>query len=207
MPINGELVYSHTAIILRRGDEFFHALTKNRYSSHADIDPNELNVKQIGTEHMWPLLPQDFTRAPNPLPANSYVKTPSLIDYNEETAARSPPSDLLLQEARICEILRKNPQSNIAEYLDCVVNGNRISGLCFVKYDASLATLVNQKVRGDFRLNKDRYLKGIEAGIRHLHELNLVHNDLNPSNLMNDHDNFPRIIDFDSCQKNRSAAG
>lgn len=57
---DGELVYSHTAIILRRGDEFFHAHT-NRYSSHADIDPNELNVKQIRIEHVWPLLPQDFS--------------------------------------------------------------------------------------------------------------------------------------------------
>lgn len=102
--------------------------------------------------------------APNPLPANSYVKTPSLIDYNEETAARSPPSDLLLEEARICEILRKNPHPNIAEYLGCVVNGNRISGLCFVKYNATLATLVNQKIRGDFRLDKDRYLKKYWSG-------------------------------------------
>lgn len=39
-------------------------------------------------------------------------------------------------------------------------------------------------------------MKGIEAGIQHLHKLVLVHNDLNPSNIMIDAENGPRIIDF-----------
>ena len=47
----------------------------------------------------------------------------------------------------------------------------------------------------------------MKRGVRHLHELNLVHNDLNPSNLMIDHDNVPRIIDFDSCQKTGQPLG
>lgn len=68
-----------------------------------------------------------------------------------------------------------------------------------MKYDMALATLVDQKDHGDIQLDKTRFLNSIEAGIRHLHKLNLVNNDLNPSNLMIDHDNVPRIIEFDSC--------
>lgn len=43
-------------------------------------------------------------------------------------------------------------------------------------------------------------LNGIEAGVRHLHKLGLVHNDLSPSNIMIDAEKVPRIIDFHSCQ-------
>ena len=50
-----------------------------------------------------------------------------------------------------------------------------------------------------------KVLQGIENGIRHLHELNLVHNDLNPSNVMLLHDDTPVIIDFDSCRQIRQS--
>jgi len=42
-------------------------------------------------------------------------------------------------------------------------------------------------------------LAGIESGIRHLHSLGLVHNDINPRNIMMDHDKAV-IIDFGSCR-------
>lgn len=52
------------------------------------------------------------------------------------------------------------------------------------------------------RITKEKasdYLRGIERGIRHMHSLNLVHNDINLSNIMITQDHVPVIIDFDSC--------
>lgn len=39
-------------------------------------------------------------------------------------------------------------------------------------------------------------------GIRHLHSLGIIHNDINPANMMFDtcNGNTPVIIDFDSCR-------
>lgn len=111
------------------------------------------------------------------------------------------PSNILLEEAQICEILRKNPHPNIVEYLGCVVHANRISGLCLVKYNATLATLVKQMPHKIDQIGRISLLSGIEAGIRHLHKLGLVHNDVNPSNIMIDAEDVPRIIDFNSCQE------
>jgi len=65
--------------------------------------------------------------------------------------------------------------------------------------------IVNPKNRGkrafisDGRLLKKLDLNGIEKGIQHLHSLGLVHNDINPSNIMLDKDVLV-IIDFDSCR-------
>lgn len=39
----------------------------------------------------------------------------------------------------------------------------------------------------------------IEQGIRHLHSLGRIHNDLNPSNIMITEDDVPVIIDFDTA--------
>jgi serine/threonine protein kinase len=44
-------------------------------------------------------------------------------------------------------------------------------------------------------------LSGILAGIRRLHSLGLVHNDITPSNIMFDDDGTPVLIDFDSCRQ------
>ncbi|KAL3962996.1 hypothetical protein ACCO45_004519 [Purpureocillium lilacinum] len=57
------------------------------------------------------------------------------------------------------------------------------------------------------RQTTKRYLSGIEAGIKHLHSLGSVHNDINPSNIMISDDDAAVIIDFDSCVKIGGRAG
>lgn len=124
---NGDLTYFKTDIILRNGDEFFFADTKNRYKNDADIPLNELDIESIKIDHIWPLFPQDLTMAPIPLPINSYFKPSPLIFYEKNYATTSSPSDLLLEEARTCEILRKNPHPNIVEDLGCKSNHGPLS--------------------------------------------------------------------------------
>ncbi|CAG8905892.1 unnamed protein product [Penicillium egyptiacum] len=53
-----------------------------------------------------------------------------------------------------------------------------------------------REVREDY----SRVLTDIESGLRHLHSLGLVHNDLNPSNIMVA-DDKAIIIDVGSCRK------
>jgi len=52
----------------------------------------------------------------------------------------------------------------------------------------------------------DHYLEGIASGVGHMHSLGLIHNDIDPSNIMITEDDSPVVIDFDSClpfQKDR----
>jgi serine/threonine protein kinase len=78
-----------------------------------------------------------------------------------------------------------------------------------VKYRETTHQRLNPRHSGKGRFNYikvksplrgcEGFLSGVESGIRHLHSIGLVHNDLNPANIMlDDHEN-PFIIDFDSC--------
>lgn len=194
--VGEDLAYSHTAVIFRDGDEFYYAHTKRRYQSSDQIDPNNLELHPIPIEDIWPPFSCDLTPAPDPVPEDCYIKRPSLVCYNETDNVRL--SDLLLEEARTCEILKKHPHPNIAQYMGCVVQDGRITGLCFFKYDTTLAVRLNDL---DRPVHQDKCCNAIKRGIEHLHSLGIIHNDLNPYNIMLKSDDTPVIIDFDSCRR------
>ena len=77
-----------------------------------------------------------FTLAPSPLPPDSYFKQPSLLYYGD-TPASLEPGRQVLAEVEVCEVLRRHPHPNIAQYLGCVTENGRAMGLCFKKYDLS----------------------------------------------------------------------
>jgi serine/threonine protein kinase len=203
MDMGDDFEYSHTTVILRRGDEFFYARTIRRYRSSSEISSHDLDLHPIPAADIWPVFSTDLTRAPDPLPADCYVKRPSLLHYADMTF-RSQLSNLLLQEARTCELLRKNPHPNIAQYLGCIIHNNRITGLCFVRYSMTLAHGLNDNAHP---LQREIILNGIALGIEHLHGLGIIHNDVNPSNIMLKSDDTPVIIDFDSSLREGEKLG
>ncbi|KAH8164427.1 hypothetical protein CIB48_g3816 [Xylaria polymorpha] len=184
--------YSH-CVLVGPGDEYYYAKYSEQLNPK-EIDIKKLNIIRIPPEHIWPLADPKFTQAPEPLPATCYYKRPNLLGY------KGTDNDhhyflKILNEAEVCEILRNHPHPNIARYIGCIIKDGRIKGLAFDKYPVTLYDMLENMTPFD----KDRCMSGIEAGVRHLHDLGLVHNDLNPANIMMDGDN-PIIIDFDSCK-------
>ncbi|KAJ8123343.1 hypothetical protein ONZ43_g684 [Nemania bipapillata] len=199
----GDLVFDHKKFILRRtrDNQYFYSRTLKRISSPSATDLEELELIEIPTDHIWPIFKAGLTAAAQPLPSKTYIKRPSLIDYGD-TPASYKLSDQILNEAEVCEILMEHPHPNIAHYLGCIVEDGRITGLCFVEYDMTLS----EAMKHDISLDKERFLQGIENGVSHLHGLGLIHNDLNPHNIMIQ-DGNPVIIDFDSCKKEGQELG
>ncbi|KAI1735315.1 kinase-like domain-containing protein [Xylaria scruposa] len=190
-----DYVYHHSQVILRGpNDEYFYAKYPERLERH-EIDIKKLNIVRIPPEHIWPLADPKFTQAPEPLPATCYHKIPELLAYQNPEDDHDFLPRTILNEAEACELLRKHPHPNIARYLGCVVRDGRIKGLGFEKYPVTLDKLLEDGTPFD----KDRCMRGVEAGVQHMHDLGLVHNDLNPTNIMIDGGN-PVIIDFDSCK-------
>lgn len=163
--------------------------------SASEVDLVKLNPIPILASQIWPSFPTHFSRAPEPLPQNCYVKRPGLLYYSG-TETSTDLSSLLLKEAHVCEILRAYPHPNIAQYLGCIVENGKITGLCFVKYGK---TLSERMAMGCHPVDTDAFFRGIENGIRHLHSLGLIHCDLNPTNILTNGDT-PVIGAFDSCQ-------
>jgi len=111
---DGDLVFSHTKIILREGDQYYYTSTSRRYPDDGKADLQGLDIVPIQASHIWPPFQAQLGRAPEPLPQDYYVKQPRLIDYISTSTGFG---DLLLHEAEVCEILRASPHPNIAQYL------------------------------------------------------------------------------------------
>jgi serine/threonine protein kinase len=165
--------------------------------------PSTLIIKlvEIPTDDLWPIFDPKFTRASQSPPADIYIKRPSILMYGDIPASGKL-THQVLNEVEVCETLRKNPHPNIAQYLVCTVEDNRITGLCLVRYDITLS----DKLKLGASIDVNRCLQGIRRGVEHLHGLGLVHTDLNPTNIMMDGDE-PIIIDFDSCRRQGQELG
>ena len=88
----------------------------------------------------------------------------------------------------ICERIRQNPHINLASYHGCMIKDGRVRAICYSGYSLTLEQCVNPEgcSKKAFRYgkyplpNRSRVIHDIYEGIRHLHTLGLIHNDLKP---------------------------
>ena len=209
--IDGQYECTGTLAVYRFGDDIFHMFSKSRYQDPTDIRIEEsVATIKIPLSAYCPLFKSIFNICPDALFSDCYVKRPSLISYDRIRDSTNPRqiSDDVLAEVEICELLKQHPHPNIACYLGCQVREGRITGICFAKYQKTLMRAVNpgSHMKRRFRYDNgaledvENCLKGVEEGIRHLHSLGLVHNDINPANIMFEENGIPVIIDFGSCR-------
>ncbi|KAL4061768.1 kinase-like domain-containing protein [Scleroderma citrinum] len=108
------------------------------------------------------------------------------------------------RDATMYETLRRSPHKNIAVYYGCVREGNHhFSGICMKRYRITLFEVMHAHMN-EQKLNPERIseiIEGVHAGLRHIHSLGYVHNDVTPTNIMIDEDGHPVLIDFDACRK------
>ncbi|UKZ61447.1 uncharacterized protein TrAtP1_002712 [Trichoderma atroviride] len=209
--VDGQYQFTGTLVVYRDDNNIYHGFSKGRHVSPSDIRREHLSHSiLIPVSAYMPLFPANFLRASDPLPCDIFAKRPLLTSYDRYHQGPQPNciADNVLREAEICELLRKNPHPNIAEYIGCQVADGKIMSICFAKYDQTLMQAVNPHhySKRMFRANRQglesylHVLEGVERGLRHLHKLGIIHNDINPSNIMLK-GNVPVIIDFGSCQK------
>ncbi|KAK5105684.1 hypothetical protein LTR62_002371 [Meristemomyces frigidus] len=126
-----------------------------------------------------------------------YIKRPKLLclDNLEETALLPK---MLVEEACVLEFLKPYGHRSLVRYHGCILKRGRIAGIALEKYDIILQYRFEDDPRA---LDITACMRGIRAGIEHLHSLELAHNDLNPMNIALDKDDHPIILDFGSCRK------
>jgi serine/threonine protein kinase len=186
---------------LRQGKQYFSAKVEDRSFQPTDLNTASLDITPIPSEHFCPKIEHNITEVLNVRP-NTYIKRPSLIYWGLSDTNPTWHGEIVLQEAEVCEVLKRNPHPNIAQYYGCLVEAERIIGLCFVKYNST----ISKRLIGSSLAEREAYMEGIECGVFHLHQLGLIHNDLNPNNILMDGD-VPFIIDFDSCRRKGEKLG
>jgi serine/threonine protein kinase len=199
---NGKLQFCWQNFYVRHEGNIHYGTWDDR--STKPTHPSQLrNLKRIKTEDIGPEVQETWAVT---LEQNCHFKAPGLNDLHDPGL-----EDTIRREVEINEILRRDPHPNIATYYGCREKNGHVTGLCFKRYKATMY----QRVNPDY-LNKDDFrssarlqvndavrngLVGILDAIKHLHSLGLVHNDLNPSNIMFDELDVPVIIDFGSCRR------
>lgn len=203
-------LFTYSIVVYSEGSQIFTARTRARLNRKNDLESSELEqVALIPKYAFQPAFSERFTRAIST--DQSFVKRPCLSSYS--TIGVSPDTSVaeeLLQEVEVCEMLRRHPHPNIAVYNGCEIEEGRITGLCFQKYTESLQRRLNPGHLGKRALAASsqhldhewcsRVIKGVKDAIYHLHTLGLVHNDLNPANIMLDTNESPILIDFGSTR-------
>lgn len=142
---------------------------------------------------MYPKFEEGLTVA-ECMSLDCYRKKPSLLFY--DAGMKEGLAQLLLREARVGEILRRNPHPNIAQYFGCEVENGRVLALCWQKYKCTLRDMAREPVEKKIAMY---WLEGIRRGMLHVHAQGLCHNDINPTNVMITEDNTAVLIDFDTC--------
>ncbi|CDF77511.1 unnamed protein product [Chondrus crispus] len=155
-------------------------------------------LKESAGRHMFKDIfpkfdPGHFTAASLEPSEGIFLKKPPLVvpfpEYLEELKMVK---DDFLVEARACEVLRHSPHPNIAKFLGCRVQGNRITGFFYERCVDFMG--LRQPV------NVEKFIDDVRKGIEHLHSLGYCHNDICPFNIFVKKDGTATIIDFDSCR-------
>ncbi|KAG8735726.1 hypothetical protein FRC10_010226 [Ceratobasidium sp. 414] len=184
--------FDFTDVLWKEGDDFYHTKSPLRMGN---ISLDALSGELVPRSHLFTPDNPNFIHAPNPLPENSHIKHPSLVGYdsNDPDCGR-----LMLDEIRACETIHARPHPNLAEYRGCISEGGYIVALCFRQYNSTL----RQAVADSKELDYLAIVQDIRTGVEHLHSLGLVHNDINPANIMVDWNGRGVLIDYDSCRPN-----
>jgi len=153
------------------------------------------HLQHIPDEKIYPKAPTGITIASKSELAGKYIKRPKLGNFNSDLAPEF--QQLLLDEAEIFEILLKNPHQNIIRYHGCVVKNGRIVGLVLDRYPRNLEARMVDQSRP---FEKELCMGKVKSATDHLHGLQVAHNDLNPSNILVDHEDEVVVADLGSCK-------
>lgn len=161
-----------------------------------------LDNRAIPVENLWPRPVRSGTLAPNPIPSYITVKRPKLLDYEngyQPQRDEDVPRRELEREFHVAEDIGKNPHPNVVAYHGCIKHGDRLTGLCYTRYDQTLSARIQNYSQKPFDIEK--CLDGILHGISHLHAVGYLHNILHATNIMMDSDDTPVIVNFEACSK------
>ncbi|SPQ27130.1 a50f5cd3-e9b6-49c2-ba82-a3636d0dbed6 [Thermothielavioides terrestris] len=175
-------------------------------------DAHMAGLEPVADHEIYPEAPADtqLTRAPETLDMNSvYIKRPVIKNHSggagaTEGAMREATA-ALLAETLALEKLSKTPHPCVVQYHGCHVRRGRIMAVVLERLSQTLNDYAyNEPGKSKFaRLDKDKFLAGVDSAVKFLHSLRLAHNNVSPDNIVvreaGDGSCWPLLTGFGSC--------
>ena len=87
--------------------------------------------------------------------------------------------------------------SNYVQFDKIIYSGTKISGFTMVKYNEDLHQVIHKN--NISTITKKNMMQQILNALLHLHEIDIIHGDVKPSNILVDNENNAVLCDFNSC--------
>ncbi|KAF8991076.1 kinase-like domain-containing protein [Cyathus striatus] len=191
--------FHHLLVAWKEGDLIYVA-EHNEYTV-SETALSQLRGTVVPKNHIFPPWSATYTEALNPLSDGIYIKRLYGVSQYDGTSYFS---ELVSKEIDIMETISKSPHRNICVYYGYLRDGDYVDGIVLKKYPTTLDNLIKSISTEGIESETvpfipDKIISGVRQGIDHIHSLELVHDDINPRNIMVDEDGEPIIIDFNSC--------
>ncbi len=148
----------------------------------------------IPLEHLTTPWVDSYLEAPKPLPPDSFIKSNPAINY--EPAHPTLLSELTRKEVQVYMKLVHSPHPNICPFYGCVREGEHVTALVLKRIPHAFPHFWKD---AEVQVPKLKILRGLKRGLDHLHNLGIIHNDINSTNVRLDESLQPVIIDFNTA--------
>ncbi|KAJ4196351.1 hypothetical protein NW767_009472 [Fusarium falciforme] len=185
---------NRTKIVVRQGCYLVSCVIDGKVPNLVTKSISQLPFTRIPLDEYCPVADPAFESG-CALGQGQCIKRPRIEDWIER-ADWPKWAELSLREIKVYEVLKQHPHPNIGRYFGCVTEEGRVIGLCIERGTSSLA----EKLFGATMQRKMEYYKAVEAGVLHLHEMGLSHNELTPANIRMNGE-VPFITNFAYCTR------
>ncbi|KAK4700576.1 hypothetical protein P7C70_g5667, partial [Phenoliferia sp. Uapishka_3] len=186
---------THQTIMYRERGEYYCMMTVGSELSLKEMEFTPST--HLPKSELFPRASDTFppTVASSTLEPNSFVKIIGITSYKPgDTTYLEMTTRHLEHEVATFETLKHHPHPNICEYRGCLVDEGFVTGIVLKEYPEDLS-YCREKV------NRQMVMRDIGAAIQHLHSLGIIHNDVNPGNIILPADlSRAVLIDFDSSR-------
>lgn len=170
-----------------------------------NVRKRELTIQDLNSalykvpdEQAYPEAPKNghITIATSTDPRTYYLKRPKMHCLLDEYQAPLVPQ-MLLAEIHTLEFLKDHLHPNIVVYHGCTIERGHLTSIVLQRLPQTL----NHRFHDAPRFDLSVFESQLRDAVRHIHELGLAHNDLNPSNIALNERDEPILIDWGSCNK------
>lgn len=184
---NDDFIYDHTVVSYLDEDEI-------RLFAYKDEDLKEvIREIKIVTEEVYLDASKYNFKVCSSDTGDLYLKRQSVLGYEPGSCNIR---ENLLREIQILETLG-NSHPSICEYVGCYVKGGFVKGVYLKRYSKTLRECIDEGIK----LDRLKVLSQLSSALSYIHSMGLVHDDVNPSNVMIDDECNALLVDFDSCKR------